>query len=140
MATRYCYPCGVDLGLLNNVYTSDVLGTTYQLTKFMKHSVPSQFHGVVSVFESTSTGRYEKYIVDTVASGAVEVDDQNRRNFIWLAGERTGFRYEHGILQGPQDGVKVVLSSESGEIHAFPVQASALASERCARCGRLIAT
>jgi long-subunit fatty acid transport protein len=129
MATRYCHRCGVDLGLLNNVYT----------TKFMKHTVPSSLSPIVSVFESMSTGRYEN-VISTVASGAVEIDDQNRRNFIWLAGERTGFGYEHGALQGPQDGVKVVLSSESEKIHAFSVNASTLVTEPCARCGHLIST
>ena len=140
MATRYCHRCSVCLGLLGDVYTSEPLGTGYQLAKFMKHTVPSGLYDAVSVFESTSTGRYERHIVDAGASGAVEIDDAGRRNIIWLAGERTGFRWESGVLQGPQDGVKVVLSSESGKVHAFPIDASALKTEQCARCGGLIAS
>lgn len=140
MAAFYCHPCSVCLGLLNDVYTSETLGTHYQLAKFMKHTVPGALHDAVSVFESTSTGRYEQHVVDAGASGAVEIDERGRRNIILLAGERTGFRWEGGVLQGPQDGVKVVLSSESGKVHAFPIDASALRTDRCARCGGLIAT
>jgi hypothetical protein len=105
MGTLYCHRCGVALGHLNDVYTSDPLGTPYQLTKFMKHTVPSALFDVVSVFETTSTGRYERYVVDAAASGAIEIDDHGRRNFIWLAGKRTGFRCEGGILRGPQEGI-----------------------------------
>jgi hypothetical protein len=126
--------------LLTNVYTSEPLKTEYQLVKFMKHTVPSGLYEAVSVFESTSTGRYERHIVDAGASGAVEIDDVGRRNIIWLAGECTGFRWERGVLQGPQDGIKVVFSSESGKVHAFPIDASTLKTEHCARCGGLIAT
>ncbi len=140
MAARYCHACSVCLGFLNDVYTSEPLGTQYQLAKFMKHTVPSGLHDAVSVFESRSTGRYEQHVVDVGASGAVEIDDRGRRNIIWFAGERTGLRWEGGVLQGPQDGVKVVLSSESGKVHAFPIDASALRTERCARCGGPIAT
>ncbi len=86
MAARYCHRCGVSLGLLNDVYTSEPLGTTYQLAKFMKHTVPSVLYEAVSVFESTSTGRYERYVVDAGASGAIEIDDRGRRNISWLAG------------------------------------------------------
>lgn len=140
MAACYCHPCSAKLGLLNDVYTSEPLGTQYQLTKFMKHTVPSTCHDVVSVFESTSTGRYEQYVVDAGASGAVEIDDRGRRNIVYLAGERAGFRWERGVLQGPQDGIKVVLSSESGRVHAFPIEPSALRTGRCTRCGGPIAT
>lgn len=129
MVIRYCHQCSVSLGLLANVYTSEPLGTEYQLAKFMKHTVPREHYEAVSIFDSTSTGRYERHIVDASASGAVEIDDAGRRNIIWLAGERTGFRWEKGVLQGPQEGVKVVFSSESEKIHAFPIDVSALKTD-----------
>jgi len=67
MAIVYCHRCGVSLGLLGEVYTSDPLGTPYQLLKFMKHAVPSSHYQAVSVFETTSTGRYDRHIVDATA-------------------------------------------------------------------------
>jgi len=140
MITRYCHRCGANLGLFGDVYTNDVLGTPYQLSKFMKHTVPNAFWNAVSVFETASTGRYADYVVNAVASGAVEIDHMGRRNFIWLAGELTGFRYEQGVAQAPQDGVKVVLSSETGKIHTFPVSGSGLVTQPCARCGGLVST
>jgi hypothetical protein len=106
----------------------------------MKHIVPDPLLPVVSVFESTHAERYEQYVVDTAASGLVEIDGAGRRNLVWLAGHRVGFRYEQGTLVGPQDAVKVVLSSDPGKIHAFPVSAAALTTVLCARCKGLIST
>ena len=140
MTVRYCHQCGVELSLLRDVYTSEPLGTSYQLGKFMKHTAPNPLLDVVSVFETTSEGRYRNYIVDAAASGGVELDDAGRRNIVWLAGERTGFRYEAGRLAGPTDGIKVVLSSEARKIHAFPIRAATLTTTYCARCGGLVST
>ncbi len=135
----YCHQCGASLGHLENVYTSDPLQSSYQLEKFVKHTVPG-LHGDASVFDSTSTGPYADYVVSAGASGVVEIDDRGRRNIIWLAGRQTGFDYRNGVLVGPTDGVKVVLSSEAAKIHAFPVDATALTSRQCVSCGKLVAS
>jgi hypothetical protein len=137
--TYYCHRCAETLGHLTNVYTSDPLQSTYQLGKFLKHTVPGTFLDS-SVFNSTSTGPYGDYIVSAAASGAVELDDRGRRNFIWLAGKQTGFEYKDAVLIGPTDGVKVVLSSEEKKVHAFPVVAAQLMTRSCASCGKLIAS
>ena len=137
--TYYCRSCDRELGLLENVYTSDPLQSEYQWGKFLKHTVA----GVLpdsSVFNSTSTGRYAYYIVNTGASGAVEIDCRGRRNIVLLAGQPTGFEYRNGILVGPTDGVKMVLSSGPAKVHAFPVSAAALTTKPCARCGGPVAS
>jgi hypothetical protein len=77
------------------VYTSDPLQSQYQLDKFIKHTLPLS-HPSASVFKSTSTGDYANYVVGAAASGAVELDAYDRRNFIWLAGRPTGFSYKDG--------------------------------------------
>ena len=136
--TCYCHPCAAKVGYLQNVYTSEPLQSQYQLGKFMKHTLASYGHS--SVFNSTSTGDYANYVVDAAASGAVEVDARGRRNFIWIAGRPTGFSYRDGALVGPTDGVKVVLSSEAGKVHAFPVDTANLTTKVCASCGGLVAT
>jgi len=135
----YCHRCAVILGYFQDVYTSAPLQSQYQLDKFIKHTVPLT-HPSASVFNSTSAGPYANYVVDTAASGAVELDARGRRNFIWLAAHPTGFSYQDGVLVGPTDGVKVVLSSEETKVHAFPVSASDLATRRCANCHGLVST
>jgi hypothetical protein len=78
--------------------------------------------------------------VNAAASGAVELEAQGRRKFIWLAGHPTGFSYKDGVLISPTDGVKLVLSSETTRVHAFPVKATDLVTQVCASCGRLVST
>jgi len=137
--TYYCHPCAMRLGFVQDVYTSDPLQSEYQLDKFIKHTVPLS-HPFASVFNSTSTGDYAAYVVDAAASGAVEFDAQGRRNLIWIAGRPTGFRFQNGVLVGPTDGVKVVLSSEATRVHAFPVSSTSLETHICASCGGLVST
>jgi hypothetical protein len=107
----------------------------YQLGKFMKHTVPDPEYMVQSVFASDSTRKYADYVVQSSLSGSVEFDDRNRRNIIWAAGEEMGFLYKDGALQQPQDAVKVVLSSETGKIHAFPQDTTTFSATSCANCG-----
>ena len=135
----YCHRCAARLGYLQNVYTSGPLQSPYPLDKFIKHTLPLS-HPFASVFNSTITGDYANYVVDTAASGAVELDAQGRQNFVWLAGYPTGFRYKDGALVGPTDGVKVVLSSDPTKVHAFPVKAAKLVTRLCASCGGLVST
>jgi hypothetical protein len=76
--TYYCHSGAAQLGLLQDVYTSDPLQTMYQLEKFVKHTIPPS-HPCWSLFNSTSTGDYANYVVATAASGAVELDARSRR-------------------------------------------------------------
>ncbi len=101
----------------------------------MKHTVPDPEYMVQSVFASDSTRKYADYVVQSSLSGSVEFDDRNRRNIIWAAGEEMGFLYKDGALQQPQDAVKVVLSSETGKIHAFPQDTTTFSATSCANCG-----
>src|SRR5262245_12080078 len=98
--SSYCHRCATRRGYLQNVYTSDPLQSSYQLDKFIKHTLPLS-HPSTSVFNSTSTGKYANYVVDATASGAVELDARGRRNFVWLAGHPTGFSYMDGALIAP---------------------------------------
>src|SRR5262245_4126882 len=135
----YCHRCATRLGFLQDVYTSAPLQSEYQLAKFVKHTVPLS-HPFASVFNSTSTGDYANYVVDAGASGAVELDAHGRRNIVWIAGRQTGFDFHNGVLVGPMDGVKIVLSSEATRVHAFPVSSTSLATHSCASCGGLVST
>jgi hypothetical protein len=123
------------MGHLSPAYTSQPLGTTYQLSKFINHTMPNPNRRVQSVFDSASTQKYASYIVEASLSGSVEFDDKGRKNIIWAAGEPTGFQFKNGRLIRPQDAVKVVLSTETQLIHAFPQNSTTFSSARCLSCG-----
>jgi hypothetical protein len=49
---NYCHDCAIRKGLINPIdsTTISLTGTSYQLEKFVKHTAPLQYGGVVSVF------------------------------------------------------------------------------------------
>lgn len=103
-----------------------------------KHTVPDSRYSVQSVFSDPSTSAYATYLVNAMLAGAVEVDEQGRANIILAAGRQTGFRYEFGHLVQPSDAVKVVQSSNSGLVHAFPENSTSFSTGVCEKCGNPI--
>ena len=76
--------------------------------------------------------------MDAGAAGSLEIDDIWRKNIIFVAGSNIGFRYEFGQLKQPLDAVKIVLSPDTGKMHAYPEGSTSFSAERCATCGNLI--
>ena len=134
MPTHYCHACAAEQRLLNPP-PADLLATPYQLDKYLKHTSPDPKYRVQSVFDSTDTAVYRGYVVESLGAGSVEVDGQGRTNIIWTAGQPTGFRFEYGRLIVPQDAVKVVLSTSTNTIHAFPAASTTFTPVCCTRCG-----
>ena len=126
------------MGYLRRPPVQGLIGTVYQLEKYIKHTLPDPDYPVQSVFALPSTEAYTSYIVESMAAGSLEVDDLGRRNVIWAAGEETGFLFRRGTLVQPQDAIKVVLSTSTGEIHAFPANSTTFLPAKCVRCGELI--
>ena len=138
MPVYYCHDCADVLGLLQDYPVQPSIGTTYQQDKYFKHTVPSTQYPLQSVFTSPSTEEYGQYIVDASSAGSVEIDDMGRKNIIFVVGANSGFRYEYGQLKKPLDAVKIVLSSSTGKIHAYPEGSTSFSTQRCAKCGSLI--
>ncbi len=116
----YCHTCGSKLGLIRDPPHGKIIRTAQQYTSHLKHTVPDSRFSIQSVFADPSTSAYAGHLVSAMLAGAVEVDEQGRTNIIFAAGRQTGFRYEFGQLIQPSDAVKVVQSSNSGLVHAFP--------------------
>ncbi len=135
MESYLCHHCSVAKGHLQSVATGSILATTYQLGKYLKHSLPDPRYNVQSVFDSISTQQYTSYIVSSALSGSVQFDDQGRTNIIWVAGNPTGFEFRSGVLIQPQDAVKVVLSADTAKIHAFPQASTTFSAQKCSSCG-----
>ena len=134
----YCHRCAKQLELINDPPTGKVVQTQYQYNKHRKHTVADSTQAIQSIFSDPSTSTYADHIVNTMLEGAVEIDDFGRKNIIWCAGRHTGFRYESGKLIQPSDAVKVVLSSDTNLVHAFPENSTAFNTETCSECGNLI--
>lgn len=129
-----CHACAARQSLLHAPPT-DPLATPYQLEKYIKHTVPDPTWQVQSVFDQPDRQQYRGYVVESLSAGSVEVDRWGRINVVWVASEYLGFRYEEGRLIVPQDAVKVVRSSATGYVHAFPVGSTNFTTQTCRDCG-----
>lgn len=134
MSDYYCHNCAKSLGLLRNVYTSNLMVSEYQLEKYIKHSIPSQDYPYHSVFDNSSTDVYRNYVINASCSGSVEIDNKGRRNIVWIAGRKVGAFFKNGKLHLPHDAVKVALSSERDKIHAFTESSTKFSTFLCKRC------
>lgn len=139
MGRNLCWLCSAAEGFLVPVDPNSLLGTSYQLEKFIKHhAMPTWVTGVNSLFADPATATYVNYVTTTLASGSVAMDYWGKPSFVWFAGETVGFTYENGIFRCPSNAVKVVLPHKETKIHAYPVPVGDYASTRCAECGQPI--
>jgi hypothetical protein len=134
MSTYYCHLCCRTLGLIAPADASAINASGYVLEKFIKHTAPTGTYPVNSVFDNTDWHKYKDYAVVTAASGCLEIDDQNRKNLIYFAGERTGLRYDNGQFTCPCSGVKLVRAENVTRLHPFPSDFHP-ESRQCANCG-----
>ena len=140
MPQYYCHQCAISGSLVTPASPVSLTGTEYLLGKFIKHTAPSSIasDSIHSVFTDPTYKTYEGYVVNTAASGFLEIDNNKKKNLIWFAGSRIGVQYRNGKFDAPADGVKLVLPENENKIHAFSLPASPLQSVSCASCGRAI--
>jgi hypothetical protein len=135
MSPIYCSACADALEVRPVQPTTDVLGTPYQLNKHAKHTSPSTFFPVQTVFDSSSTDYYADCISEAYQRGAVEFSPQGS-NIIFCpsTGSHIGSKYKWGVYSQRQDTVLVVKSADTGETHAMLKASSDYSNRRCARC------
>lgn len=138
MSEYYCHTCGSQM--FGTALTSGLLDTTYQLDKFMKHTIPSTGYELNSIFSDPTTTAYQHYAVSAACSGSYEIDDVGRVNILWVARREIGAQYDHGNFVLPEDSVKIVLYNNPQHIHAFPVSSTGFSTGRCKECGKPIIT
>ncbi|MCI0558924.1 MAG: hypothetical protein MN733_10545 [Nitrososphaera sp.] len=136
MPKYYCHEHSSSL--VTPASPSSLTGSQYQLDKFVKHTAPTASYHLNSVFAGPTLQAYSTYVVNTAASGFLEVDDQGRKNLIWFAGSQNGVEYRNGAFSAPTAGVKVVWPEDDNKLHAYPIAASPLRIEVCASCGKQI--
>ena len=142
MEEYFCHKCSVELGHLNTGSTEHInfTGSSYQLDKFIKHTLPPSQSGLISIYSDPSYGAYKDYIVNTMASGSTMFDQFHRKNVIWYASKENGVSYLGGIPHSTTDVVKVVLSHMEEKIHSYPVNSSELITKKCKRCNTNVLT
>ena len=51
------------------------------------------------------------------------------------AGKDIGYQYEYGKVVAPTDAIQLVLSSEAGRLHAYPIQSARVVGLACSTPG-----
>lgn len=138
----YCHSCALRLGHIQPLETTtpDLTGNPYLLGKFLKHTMPVNYAGVLSIFDRPEYHEYQTYTVNGSLSGCCEIDPGGRTNLIWYAGRHTGMTFDHGIYYCPDDSIKVVLHHDVTLIHSFPVNYELHYINRCLECDSIIPT
>jgi hypothetical protein len=137
--THYCSSCAHALGLKSGIDATNLLGTSYQVGKFNKHTSTSgsSAEAVRTVFDSNSTQDYGKCIDAAIKYGFVQLQGL-RKNILFppSTGGALGVKLNWGIEASRPDTIVVVNSSQATGIHAFLDNSSNYRERRCARCGR----
>lgn len=130
----YCLKCASELGH-SSPEVGNLTGSAYQLNKFVKHTLPEETYNYNSIFDEKDYVSYENYTVNTLNSGSLEIDDQGRKNFVWIADNNVGALYEDGEFEVSNDAIKVVLPYDENKIHSFPTGSAGIKSAECSNCG-----
>jgi hypothetical protein len=67
MGKCFCHQCSVELGYLRQPPTGKVVGSSYQLEKYIKHTVPDSQTEIQSVFDTPSTQAYAEFLVGALS-------------------------------------------------------------------------
>src|SRR6266516_6378416 len=97
------------------------MSTEYQLGKYMKHTVLDPSLWVVSIFKDPTISAYENWVVNSMASGCVTFDSSGRHSYVFVAGREVGLTYKQGSFHTLGDAVRVVLPTDPGKVHAYPM-------------------
>jgi len=135
MATYYCGPCRLSLGYAPALPSGALLQTNSQQAKHAKHTLVERSERLQSIFSDPSTATIRVEVENALSSGAMEVNERGRINFLTWSGQGVGHRYEWGTRIEGQELTKVVLSSNAGQRHQFTEAIARLGSQRCHVCG-----
>jgi len=138
--TYYCYDCApAHAPSGTSIAASNLTRSVEQLKSFIRHTVPTRPYQINSVFDDPGFQKYSQYIVNSAASGCLEIDHRGRHNYVWIAGETVGATYSNGSFVTSCDAVKLVLPYDDQRVHAYPTASGDLSSRTCADCGRPVA-
>jgi hypothetical protein len=123
MSQYYCTNCAGVRGDLNPYpELVNLTGTTYQLDKFIKHTLPTGLMDKVhSVYGDPSYDSYKNNYVLSNLSGISEVDPNGRVSLLYyFSGTNLGPAYLGGVNISTTAAVKVVLNN-TDKVHHFGI-------------------
>ena len=129
----YHHNCALESVLLGFEYSSGLLSDSYQRDKYDKHTILDPKEKCVSIFNSLSTGLYEKYVEDAIKHGFVETKGTTR-NIHHVTTGVVGTLYNYGKPVHNCDAIRLVLSSGITLIHTFSESSTSLQNEICTKC------
>lgn len=137
-AKYYCHECSVKVGYIQNINSElNFTGSSYQLDKFLKHTLPSESTGYNTVFNSKEYDDYKYGVINTMASGSVEILN-GKKNIVMAVGKTIGVAYQHGQIQYPVDAFKLVLYEDENKMHLYPSGSAGFVNTNCEKCGKPI--
>lgn len=137
-AQYYCHECSVNAGYLQNVNSEiNFTGSSYQLDKFLKHTLPSESTNYYTIFDSQEYDNYKDGVINTIASGSVEIFN-GQKNIVYAAGKIIGVAYNYGQMQYPVDAFKLVLYENEERVHLYPSGSAGFTNATCELCGKAI--
>jgi hypothetical protein len=137
--TYLCWHCASEQGLAREINPTTLMNSEYQLAKFVKHTVVDPIFKLAGVFKDPQVSSYEKWVVNSVASGCVVLTPNSTHEYVFLASQQVGVTYKHGSFHTAADAVKVVLPTSPEKVHAYPISSHVIAAKKCAKCGRPVA-
>jgi hypothetical protein len=137
-AKYYCHECSVKVGYLQNINSElNFTGSSYQLRKFIKHTIPSESQEYYTVFNSQEYDEYRDGVINTMASGSVEILN-GKKNVVLAAGKTIGIAYNNAQIQYPVDAFKLVLYEDVNKMHLYPSGSAGFVTTNCEHCGKSI--
>ena len=141
----YCHVCGDNLGYIAPINISGINMTGYYpgqpyspIDKYFKHVQYTGQQGIVSIYNTPDYDTYRQFGINAYLSGCVEVKDGFRTNLLWYAGRDIGLRYNNGIIQWPEDTVRLTFHDNAFKFHHFSQSSLNIPVGNCAHCGRVI--
>jgi hypothetical protein len=71
MNEYYCHKCAETLGFLPTKIEMNYTGSSVQLDKFIKHTMPSTTYKINSIFNTNDYDKFKNYIIVRIKIGTI---------------------------------------------------------------------
>jgi hypothetical protein len=142
MSKFYCHDCATKLGLISSANQANITGTPYQYDKLMKHTQQPTGYPVnpISIYNDPSPNNISGLMWSAFAFGCVEIDNQDRENWVWDARKQVGTTRQSGMPDRMDNAVKIVKPHVPQKRHSFPTASTLIQSGYCENCGQPLIT
>ncbi len=122
MSPFYCHPCGSHQNQVTRTTSWDVFATSFQATKFVKHTTPNTASPLHGIFTSVDTVAYQRLLQETLETGYFEVDTRSRVALVKVTRTSPGNLYRYGRFHARAEAVRIAQPDRPGERHLYPAE------------------